>query len=128
MKLDKELNFNLQKAKDRLEIVEGLLKALEDIDNIIALIKASENSSVAKARLIEKYNFTENQAKAILAMRLSSLTKLDSIELNKEKEELEDIKLFSIEEIERIMNSGDKQYKFPQNSEVAIKLIKKEVE
>lgn len=87
--LIKELNFNLQKAKDRLEIVEGLLKALEDIDNIIALIKASENSSVAKARLIEKYDFTENQAKAILAMRLSSLTKLDSIELNKEKNELE---------------------------------------
>ena len=87
--LIKELNFNLQKAKDRLEIVEGLLKALEDIDNIIALIKASENSSVAKARLIEKYEFTENQAKAILAMRLSSLTKLDSIELNKEKNELE---------------------------------------
>ncbi|MBQ3408323.1 MAG: NUDIX domain-containing protein [Clostridia bacterium] len=43
-----------------------------------------------------------------------------------QKEELEDIKLFSIEEIESIMNSGDKQYKFPQNSEMAIKLIKKE--
>ena len=88
--LIKELNFNLEKAKDRLEIVEGLLKALEDIDNIIALIKNSENSTVAKERLIEKYEFTENQAKAILAMRLSSLTKLDSIELNKEKNELED--------------------------------------
>lgn len=87
--LIKELNFNLQKAKDRLEIVEGLLKALEDIDNIITLIKSSENSTVAKERLIEKYEFTENQAKAILAMRLSSLTKLDSIELNKEKNELE---------------------------------------
>ena len=88
--LIKELNFNLQKAKDRLEIVEGLLKALEDIDNIIALIKSSENSTIAKEKLIEKYDFTENQAKAILAMRLSSLTKLDSIELNKEKNELED--------------------------------------
>jgi len=88
--LIKELNFNLQKAKDRLEIVEGLLKALEDIDNIIALIKSSENSTIAKEKLIEKYEFTENQAKAILAMRLSSLTKLDSIELNKEKNELED--------------------------------------
>ena len=86
--LIKELNFNLQKAKDRLEIVEGLLKALEDIDNIIALIKSCENSSIAKEKLIEKYDFTENQAKAILAMRLSSLTKLDAIELNKEKEEL----------------------------------------
>ena len=88
--LVKELNFNLTKAKDRLEIVNGLLKALEDIDNIIKLIKSSENSAAAKVALIEKYEFTENQAKAILAMRLSSLTKLDSIELNEEKNELED--------------------------------------
>lgn len=88
--LIKELNFNLAKAKDRLEIVNGLLKALEDIDNIIALIKASENSTIAKERLIEQYKFTENQAKAILAMRLSSLTKLDSIELNKEAKELDE--------------------------------------
>ena len=86
--LIKELNFDLEKATSRLEIVKGLLKALEDIDNIIALIKKSENSTKAKEALIEKYNFTENQAKAILAMRLSSLTKLDSIELNKEAEEL----------------------------------------
>ena len=86
--LIKELNFDLEKATARLETVKGLLKALEDIDNIIALIKKSENSAKAKEALIEKYNFTENQAKAILAMRLSSLTKLDSIELNKEAEEL----------------------------------------
>ena len=103
--LIKELNFNLQKAKDRLEIVEGLLKALEDIDNIIALIKSSENSSIAKERLIEKYNFTENQAKAILAMRLSSLTKLDSIELNEEAEELKD----KIENFVLILDSDEKQ-------------------
>jgi len=103
--LIKELNFNLQKAKDRLEIVEGLLKALEDIDNIIALIKASENSSIAKEKLIEKYDFTENQAKAILAMRLSSLTKLDSIELNEEAEELKD----KIENFVLILDSDEKQ-------------------
>ena len=86
--LIKESEFELNKATARLEIVKGLLKALEDIDNIIALIKKSENSTKAKEALIEKYNFTENQAKAILAMRLSSLTKLDSIELNKEAEDL----------------------------------------
>lgn len=86
--LVKELNFDLKKAQDRLEIVEGLLKALEDIDNIIALIKSCENSSIAKEKLIEKYSFTENQTKAILAMRLSSLTKLDKVELNKERDEL----------------------------------------
>ena len=103
--LIKELNFNLEKARNRLEIVEGLLKALEDIDNIIALIKSSENSSIAKERLIEKYNFTENQAKAILAMRLSSLTKLDSIELNEEKEELID----KIDNFVLILDSDEKQ-------------------
>ena len=86
--LIKEVKFELKKATERLEIVKGLLKALEDIDNIIALIKKSENSKIAKERLIEKYNFTESQAKAILAMRLSSLTKLDSVEINKEAEEL----------------------------------------
>ena len=86
--LIKELTFDLIKATDRLEVVKGLLKALEDIDNIIALIKGSENSKDAKEKLIEKYDFTEKQAKAILAMRLSSLTKLDKVELNKEKEEL----------------------------------------
>lgn len=84
----KECNFDLTKAKARLEIIEGLLKALEDIDNIIALIKASESAAAAKVNLIAKYNFTENQAKAILAMRLSSLAKLEKVELEKEKAEL----------------------------------------
>ena len=86
----KECNFDLTKAKDRLEIVNGLLKALEDIDNIIALIKASESAAAAKINLIAKYSFTENQAKAILAMRLSSLAKLEKVELEEEKAELED--------------------------------------
>ena len=86
----KECNFDLTKAKDRLEIVNGLLKALEDIDNIIALIKASESAAAAKINLITKYSFTENQAKAILAMRLSSLARLEKIELEKEKAELEE--------------------------------------
>lgn len=87
--LVKEIKFDLQKAQDRLEIVIGLLKALEDIDNIIALIKKSENGTDAKEKLIAKYSFTENQAKAILAMRLSSLAKLEKVELEKEAKELE---------------------------------------
>ena len=86
----KECNFDLTKAEARLEIVNGLLKALENIDNIIALIKASESAAAAKVNLIAKYNFTGNQAKAILAMRLSSLARLEKIELEKEKAELED--------------------------------------
>ena len=101
----RETNFDLNKAKDRLEIVEGLLKALEDIDNIIALIKQSENATAAKENLIAKYQFTDNQAKAILAMRLSSLAKLEKIELNKEAEELNN----TIKELTSILNSEGKQ-------------------
>ena len=84
----RECEFDLTKAKDRLEIVDGLLRALEDIDNIITLIKSSESAAAAKENLISKYNFTENQAKAILAMRLSSLAKLEKVELENEKAEL----------------------------------------
>ena len=101
----RECKFDLTKAKDRLEIVEGLLKALEDIDNIIALIKKSENAAAAKENLIAKYNFTENQAKAILAMRLSSLAKLEKIELEKEANELKE----KIKDLENILSSEDRQ-------------------
>jgi DNA gyrase subunit A len=87
--LVRELNFDIAKAEARKEIVDGLLRALEDIDNIIALIKGSESSAAAKETLMAKYKFTENQAKAILAMRLSSLAKLEKVELNNEKAELE---------------------------------------
>ena len=84
----REAKFDLKKAQDRLHIVDGLLKALENIDNIIALIKKSESSSAAKTALMEKYSFSEEQAKAILAMRLSSLAHLEKIELQNEQADL----------------------------------------
>lgn len=87
--LVKETKYDLEKAGNRVHVLNGLLKALEDIDNIIALIKKSESSAAAKDRLIEKYQFTEAQAKAILAMRLSSLASLEKIELQEEKAELD---------------------------------------
>ena len=86
--IKKEAQFDLEKASKRYEVVEGLLRALEDIDNIIALIKSSDNSKHAEQNLIEKYNFTENQAKAICAMKLGSLAKLEAVELNTEKADL----------------------------------------
>ena len=101
----KETRFDLDKATDRLEIVNGLLKALEDIDNIIALIKSSENATAAAENLIKKYDFTANQAKAILAMRLSSLAKLEKIELNKEAEELKT----KIEDLNNILSNKNRQ-------------------
>ena len=101
----KETNFDLTKAEARLDIVNGLLKALEDIDNIIALIKASESAAAAKVNLIAKYHFTENQAKAILAMRLSSLAKLEKVELEKEKAELKN----KIDDLIDILANEDRQ-------------------
>ena len=86
--IKKEAQFDLEKASKRYEVVEGLLRALEDIDNIIALIKSSDNSKHAEQNLIEKYSFTENQAKAICAMKLGSLAKLEAVELNTEKADL----------------------------------------
>ena len=101
----RETKFELNKAIDRLEIVNGLLKALEDIDNIIALIKSSESAAAAKLALIDKYNFTDNQAKAILAMRLSSLAKLEKIELEKEAEELKN----KINDLTNILEDKNRQ-------------------
>lgn len=94
--IKREYEYDLEKAKARLEIVEGLVKALEDIDNIIELIKKSESSAKAKDALIQKYSFTDNQAKAILDMRLSKLAHLEKVELNNELIELtSNIKAFS---------------------------------
>ena len=84
----REAVFDLKKAEARLEIVNGLLKALEDIDNIIALIKKSESAAAAKVKLIETYAFTDAQAKAILDMKLAKLANLEKIELQKEQDEL----------------------------------------
>ena len=84
----RETEFDIEKAKAKLEVVEGLLKALEDIDNIIALIKASASAAAAKTALMEKYSFTEPQAKAIVDMRLGKLAGLERIEIENEKKEL----------------------------------------
>ena len=85
----REAQFDLEKATDRLHIVEGLLKALEDIDNIVALIRKSASAADAKVALIEKYKFSEAQAKAILDMKLAKLANLEKVELQNEKAELE---------------------------------------
>ena len=125
----RECEFDLAKAEERLEIVNGLLRALEDIDNIIALIKSSESAAAAKENLISKYNFTENQAKAILAMRLSSLAKLEKVELEKEaenlKEQINDLKniLANKSEQEDILkirlNNLNKKYGDARKTEIA---------
>ena len=84
----REATFDRDKALARLEVVEGLLIALADIDNIINIIKKSDSTANAKENLIKKYGFTDNQVTAILNMKLSSLAKLEGVKLENEKEDL----------------------------------------
>lgn len=80
--------FDLEKAQKRAHILEGLLKALDIIDDIIALIKASSSAEDARMGLIEKFDFSEAQAAAIVEMRLRSLVGLEIEKLQNEYDEL----------------------------------------
>ena len=82
------IQYDLDKALARKNIVDGLIKAYSIIDEVVALIRASDSPAEAATNLISKFNFNEEQAKAILAMKLSSLTRLDIVKLNNELEEL----------------------------------------
>ena len=94
----REAMFDIEKAQNRLHIIIGLIKALDIIDEIIAMIKASPSAAVAKETLQTKWGFTEIQAKAILDMKLSRLAKLEKEELEQEKKELEAL-LITLKEI-----------------------------
>ena len=84
--------FELQKAKDRAHILEGLKKALDHIDEIIKIIRASESKEDAFNNLIKKFKFSDKQAGAILEMRLQALAGLERKRINDElKEKLETI-------------------------------------
>lgn len=84
----REVQFDLDKALSRKNIVEALICAAASIDEIVALIRGSSNPAEASSKLTERFNFNEEQIKAILAMKLSSLTKIDAIKLEDEKKEL----------------------------------------
>ena len=84
----RKTKYEADKIQARIHILEGLLIALEDIDNVIKLIKGSESAAAAKTALMEKYNLSEAQAKAILDMKLSKLAKLEKIEIENEKKDL----------------------------------------
>ena len=81
--------FDLNKAQKRAHILEGLLKAIDIIDEIIALIRASKSVDEARTGLVERFGFTEAQAQAIVEMRLRQLTGLEREKLQAEFDELE---------------------------------------
>ena len=81
--------FDLDKAQARAHILEGLLKALDHIDEIVQIIRSSENPNAAKTALIERFQFSDKQAQAILDMRLARLTGLEREKLMEEYQQLE---------------------------------------
>jgi DNA gyrase subunit A len=90
--------FELKKAKERQEIVEGLLIALKDIDGVINLIRKSKTASDASEELMKKYTLTKKQTQAILETKLQQLTSMEVEKLKKEAEELKQ-KIKEYEEI-----------------------------
>ena len=98
--IKKEHQYDLEKANSRIEILDGLIAALANINDIVKIIRSSENTKEATAVLQEKYSFTDNQCKAILDMRLSKLTHLDGVGLQDELEEKQNIVEFCSKVVE----------------------------
>ena len=98
----KEIQFDRDKALARENIINGLLLAAANIDEVVAIIRSSNNPEEASTKLITRFKFNEEQTKAILAMKLASLTKIDSIKLNDELAET----IKKIEELQYLLNES----------------------
>ncbi|MBT4349858.1 DNA gyrase subunit A [bacterium] len=109
--------FELDKAKERAHILEGLKKALDKIDAVIKTIRASKDKEVAKANLIKKFKLSERQAVAILEMRLQSLANLERMKIEDELKE----KLKLIKELEAILKSKTKILKIIKDELAALR-------
>ena len=97
--------FELKKAQERAHILEGLIIASDNIDEVIALIRASANADEARAQLIETFELTDIQAKAIVEMRLRQLTGLEQDKLRAEYDEL----METIKDLKEILGSKDRR-------------------
>ncbi|MBS5400930.1 DNA topoisomerase IV subunit A [Bifidobacterium sp.] len=95
--------FRRTKAQERLHLVEGLLLAMVDIDEVIQVIRSSDDADAAKSRLMAVFDLDEVQAQYILDLRLRRLTRMSRIELEAERDDLRR----RIEELERILVSAD---------------------
>lgn len=104
-------NYELRKASKRLHIVEGIMRLMDILDEVIALIRASKNKSDAKNKLVKKYDFTEEQAEAIVTLQLYRLSNTDITALKKESDALnkviENLKLIlsNETELEKVIKS-----------------------
>lgn len=107
-------NYELERARARAHILDGLIVAVDSLDEILALIRSSKNGKEAKDRLMARFAFSDAQAQAILDLRLQRLTGLEILTLRKEHEEV----LASIRSLEAILGSEKK----------LMSLIKKEMQ
>ena len=115
----KRTNFDLQTKEKRLHIVEGLIKCISILDEVIKVIRASKNKADAENNLVEKFGFTIEQAKAIVILQLYRLTNTDIVELEDELNNLRKL----IEGLKAIL-SDEEVLKYVMKKE--LKLIKKE--
>ena len=109
--------FELKKAEDRCHILEGLIIASDNIDEVIEIIKASNNADNAKENLMKKYNLSEIQSKAIVEMRLRQLT---GLEQDKLRGEFEDIKQL-IKDLRNILSNEDLRMKIISDELIEIR-------
>src|SRR5690554_5925909 len=97
--------FELRKAEERAHILEGLIIASDNIDEVIALIRSSSNADEARQKLIERFKLSEIQAKAIVEMRLRQLTGLEQDKLRSEYDDL----MITIEDLKDILNKKERR-------------------
>jgi DNA gyrase subunit A len=109
--------YRLEKARRDEEIQEGLLRALNVIDEVIALIRSSEDRAAARSGLIERFGFTELQSEHILEMRLGQLTRLSRIDIEQRLEKLRE----QIADLEAILNDDDRLRTVIKDDLLAIK-------
>ena len=109
--------FDLERAKERAHILEGLIIAVKNIDEVVKIIKNADNTSDARAKLRERFSLSEVQANAILDLRLARLTKL---EVNKLQDELKQLKI-TIEELSKIIASKTLQMEVVKKELLEIK-------
>ena len=109
--------FDLKQAQSRCHILEGLIIAVQNIDEVIAIIKKSESTSDARAKLMERFEISEIQAQAILDLRLARLTKLEIFKLEEELKELKK----KIKQLTAISKSGELQLQVVKEEILEIK-------
>src|SRR5690606_18543056 len=109
--------YELRKAEERAHILEGLIIASDNIDEVIAIIRASSNADEAREKLMERFKLSEIQSKAIVEMRLRQLTGLEQDKLRSEYEEL----LLTIEDLKDILAKKERRMQIIKDETIQIK-------